>query len=98
MVSERSFLSLHSQNDQISHTQCISSSTTALFLFFIATKIAPRVEGRKEGGGGATFTSESLCTKLARRLRHKIRVVVWLVQEVFRLFFFLKKPTLTVPC
>lgn len=85
MVSERSFLSLHSQNDQISHTQCISSSTTALFLFFIATKIAPRVEGRR---GGATFTSESLCTKLARRLRHKIRVVVWLVQEVFRLFFF----------
>lgn len=55
MVSERSFLSLHSQNDQISHTQCISSSTTALFLFFIATKIAPRVEGRKEGGGGDIY-------------------------------------------
>lgn len=83
MVSERSFLSLHSQNDQISRTQNVFQ-VAQLLCFFIATKIAPRVEGRK---GGATFTSESLCTKLARRLGHKIRVVVWLVQEVFRLFF-----------
>lgn len=85
MVSERSFLSLHSQNDQISRTQNVFQ-VAQLLCFFIATKIAPRGER-----GGATFTSESLCTKLARRLGHKIRVVVWLVQEVFRLFFFFFK-------
>lgn len=94
MVSERSFLSLHSQNDQISRTQNVFQ-VAQLLCFLLQRKLH-----RGEKGGGATFTSESLCTKLARRLGHKIRVVVWLVQEVFRLFFFffLKKPTLTVPC
>lgn len=93
MVSERSFLSLHSQNDQISRTHNVFQ-VAQLLCFLLQRKLH---QGEK--GGGATFTSESLCTKLARRLGHKIRVVVWLVQEVFRLFFFfLKKPTLTVPC
>lgn len=49
MVSERSFLSLHSQNDQISRTQNVFQ-VAQLLCFFIATKIAPRVEGRKGGG------------------------------------------------
>lgn len=96
MVSERSFLSFHSQNDQISRTQNVFQ-VAQLLCFFYCNENCTKGRGEK---GGATFTSESLCTKLARRLGHKIRVVVWLVQEVFRLFFFffLKKPTLTVPC
>lgn len=52
--------------------QSISSSTTALY--FIATKIAPRLEREKQIRKKENiFTKEkqSLSTKLVRRLRHK---------------------------
>lgn len=58
MVSERSFLSLHSQNDQISHTQNVFQ-VAQLLCFFIATKIAPR--------GGEQHLQVTVCVQNWRR-------------------------------